>query len=66
MFYIMYGQYGDFVKAFDTEEEALAYIESKSCPDDYWVCTDDEEPDDIDSDFGFDAYAGCYTYDCQV
>jgi len=23
-----------------------------------------EEPDDIDSDFGFDPYEGCYTYDC--
>lgn len=28
---------------------------------------DDEEwyePEDIDSDFGFDPYMGCYTYDC--
>ena len=23
-----------------------------------------EEPDDIDSDFGFDPYMGCYSYDC--
>ena len=23
-----------------------------------------EEPDDIDSDFGFDPYMGEYTYDC--
>lgn len=22
------------------------------------------EPDDIDSDEGFDPYAGCFTYDC--
>lgn len=26
----------------------------------------DDEPADIDSDFGFDPYEGCYTYDCQV
>lgn len=25
---------------------------------------EDEEPADIDSDFGFDPYEGCYTYDC--
>jgi len=27
--------------------------------DDYY-----DEPDDIDDDFGFDPYGGCYTYDC--
>ena len=26
---------------------------------------DDYEPGDIDSDFGYDPYCGCYTYDCQ-
>lgn len=25
---------------------------------------DYEEPVDIDDDFGFDPYEGCYTYDC--
>lgn len=25
---------------------------------------DCEEPADIDDDFGFDPYEGCYTYDC--
>ena len=25
---------------------------------------DYEEPADIDDDFGFDPYEGCYTYDC--
>ena len=29
-------------------------------PDDW----DDYEPDDIDSDMGFDPYMGCYTWDC--
>lgn len=24
----------------------------------------DDEPDDIDSDVGFDPYAGCFTDDC--
>lgn len=28
------------------------------------VYDDDYEPADIDSDFGFDPYEGCYTYDC--
>ena len=35
--------------------------EPDSCDDDYW---DDFEPDDIDSDEGFDPYEGCYTFDC--
>lgn len=25
---------------------------------------EDAEPEDIDSDEGFDPYAGCFTYDC--
>ena len=25
---------------------------------------EDDEPDDVDSDEGFDPYAGCFTYDC--
>lgn len=25
---------------------------------------DEDEPDDIDDDCGFDPYEGCYTYDC--
>lgn len=25
---------------------------------------EDDKPDDIDSDEGFDPYAGCFTYDC--
>ena len=28
--------------------------------DDSW----DDEPDDIDSDEGFDPYEGCFTFDC--
>lgn len=27
-------------------------------------CEYDDEPEDIDDDFGFDPYEGCYTYDC--
>ena len=30
------------------------------CEEDDW----DDEPGDIDEDFGFDPYEGCYTYDC--
>ena len=29
-------------------------------------CNYDDEPDDIDDDFGFDPYEGCFTYDCQT
>ena len=25
---------------------------------------DDDEPDDIDDDCGFDPYEGCFTFDC--
>lgn len=25
---------------------------------------EEEEPADIDDDYGFDPYEGCYTYDC--
>ena len=28
---------------------------------DSWI---DDEPDDIDSDEGFDPYEGCFTFDC--
>ena len=39
----------------DTE---VAPCDDPDFDDDY------EEPDDIDSDLGYDPYAGCYTYDC--
>ena len=32
--------------------------------DDEAPCSYDDEPDDIDDDFGFDPYEGCFTYDC--
>lgn len=38
-----------------TAEEVLKLIDE---------CDDFEEPEDIDDDFGFDPYEGCYTYDC--
>ena len=38
------------------DENGLCYCSSCACADD--------EPADIDSDFGFDPYDGCYTYDC--
>lgn len=49
-----------------TEREQLI---SQICPkcQTSFFCEDDEEfeePDDIDLDFGFDPYEGCYTYDC--
>lgn len=32
--------------------------------DDYADEAWDDEPDDIDSDEGFDPYEGCFTFDC--
>ena len=64
MYYVLYGEWGDCVAEFNTEAEAVAYIESRKCPDNYWLGTDIDEPEDIDSDFGFDPYMGEYTYDC--
>lgn len=40
----------------DDTAEVVAYYDPEE--EDY------EEPADIDDDFGFDPYAGCYTYDC--
>jgi hypothetical protein len=37
------------------------------CQDEMFHCPedeDDDEPDDIDDDCGFDPYEGCFTYDC--
>ena len=64
MYYVC--DYDGIRKEFDTFDEAQEWVESRSDCDDLWISTDDEdyEPDDIDSDFGFNAYAGCYTYDC--
>lgn len=30
----------------------------------FFLAYEPDEPDDIDSDEGFDPYAGCFTYDC--
>ena len=35
-------------------------IGNAPCEEEDWDC----EPADIDDDFGFDPYEGCYTYDC--
>ena len=50
---------------FESFSEAEEWLQTRSDCDDLWISVDEiEEPDDIDSDFGFDAYEGCYTYDC--
>lgn len=65
MWFVLFGQFGECVAEFDTEAEAVAYIEAQKCPDDYWLGSDEDfEPSDIDSDFGFDPYMGDFTYDC--
>lgn len=53
-----------------TEREQLVSHICPNCQDSIFGSDEDkledyEEPEDIDSDFGFDPYCGCYTYDCQ-
>lgn len=57
----IYGEYEDLNEA----EEVCGRLQRGG--DDAWIASDDDdydEPDDIDDDFGFDPYCGCYTYDC--
>lgn len=56
---------------YDSLEEAETVCDKfNSRGEDAWICTDDEcEEDDrfyedYDSDFGYDPYLGCCTYDC--
>lgn len=52
-------------REFDILDEALAYCDRLNENGvDAWVSEDDDEPYDIDSDFGYDPYMGEYTYDC--
>lgn len=34
------------------------------CQAEMFSIPEDDEPDDIDDDCGFDPYEGCFTYDC--
>lgn len=65
----------DVIGSFDSYFDARDYVDGRgdlaidmvSVDDDGFEVEDFdeyEEPDDIDSDFGFDPYEGCYTYDC--
>lgn len=49
-----------------TEREQLISHICPKCQDGIFGTEEPEdyEPDDIDDDFGFDPYEGCYTYDC--
>lgn len=59
-------------REFNPLDEAFAYcdylnengIDAWVSGDEDYVPEDDYEPDDIDSDFGYDPYMGEYTYDC--
>jgi hypothetical protein len=44
---------------YDEDAEILAAYEPGEEGDPF-----DDEPDDIDSDEGFDPYEGCFTWDC--
>lgn len=44
---------------YDEDSEVLAIYEPDE-EEESW----DNEPDDIDSDEGFDPYEGCFTWDC--
>lgn len=43
----------------DEEYTLAGYRDLKQTHDE-----NEDEPDDIDDDFGFDPYEGCFTYDC--
>lgn len=45
---------------YSEEDDDLEDLENLIDPDD----VEYDEPEDIDDDFGFDPYMGCYTYDC--
>ena len=70
MYYVMV-DYGcgevECVGEYDSYTNAVKHSERL---EDSWVCTDDDfdeeddEPADIDSDFGYDPYMGECTYDC--
>ena len=65
MYYVLYGEWGECVAEFNSEAEAVAYIEAQRCPDDYWLGSDvDDEPAYVDYECGFDPYMGEYSYDC--
>ena len=66
MFYVLFGEWGDCVAEFNTEAEAIVYIERQTCPDDYWLGYEDGEAGFLDTECGFDPYMGDFTYDCQV
>lgn len=65
MYYVMTQDYNEVecVGEYDCLEDAVKRSEEF---EDAWICTDDEddEPADIDSDFGYDPYMGECTYDC--
>lgn len=50
---------------FTAEEFEACYVETDmEVPEDWGEESEDLEPDDIDSDVGFDPYEGCFTWDC--
>lgn len=62
MFYVLSDE--GIEREYSNLEDAIHYVDTHE-DDDLWISSDeDEEPTDIDSDFGFDPYEGCYTYDC--
>ena len=66
MYYVMTQDYNEVecVGEYDSWTDAVKRSEMF---EDAWICTDedeDDEPADIDSDFGYDPYMGECTYDC--
>lgn len=64
MYYVMTQDYNEVecVGEYDCLEDA---VERAEMFEDAWISSDeDDEPADIDSDFGYDPYMGECTYDC--
>lgn len=56
----------EVVETLEYFDEAIDFINEHPNKDDLYIRSVDgcDEPNDIDDDFGFDPYMGCYSYDC--
>ncbi len=60
----IYNESNDFAELTEQEwEEFLAVWDDPQCLE-AWEEEEEDYPEDITLEIGFDPYAGCYTYDC--
>ena len=62
MYTVLGGEFGEFVREFETFEEAEAFIEAHEDGADMWVVEDEYGYEPDYSEVDFDPYAGCYMY----